>query len=86
MESKQFLFRVDIYLEIILGRSKSTTDVLFTLQINLLFSMDAFTVFSDCSYIKQLNFLPSSIYSIGSISVLKQHLLLEELALKEEES
>lgn len=56
MESKQFLFRVDIYLEIILCRSKSTTDVLFTLQINLLFSMDSFTVFSDCSYIKTAKF------------------------------
>lgn len=79
---------MDVYLEIILGCSKSTTDVLFTLQINLFFSivtMDSLTVFSDGSYIKQLNFLPSSMYSIGSISVLKLHLLVEELALKEQQ-
>lgn len=52
---------------------KAQCDVLFTLQINILFSIvitDSFTVFSDCSYIKQLNFLPSSICSIGSISLI----------------
>lgn len=68
-----------------MGHRIITTNMPFTLQINLLLSIlttDSFIVFSGCFCIGQLKFLPSSVCGIRKIFVLKLHLLARGVGTK----